>query len=197
MDNPVNQYLVKLAWGWTCCLVLLHHLQETRGPGQPSLLTKVARLGAGSLVWYLGARLAFPWLEERTGVCPSSSLLTRRTCFKAGFQWTGFDISGHCFLLTFNNLFILEEVQEEKMKEKEDQEGTGDRSGGQEVPLSWSRLILCVLMVAWDVMVVCTCLYFHTTLEKMVGMACGLLAWHLLFRMIYPLFGRLGRQTIP
>ena len=42
-------------------------------------------------------------------MCFVSRHLTRTDCHAAGHRWTGFDASGHCFLLSWNNLFIVEE----------------------------------------------------------------------------------------
>jgi len=193
VDNPFNQYFVKWAWGWTLALVSLHHLVQP-GPWDfnRESLGKVLKLAMGHMVWYLGARLAFPWLEEATGVCKASHLITRRACYKGGSIWTGFDTSGHCFLLTFCNLFISEESAESR---KDKVEATKAKKGGDgdskqeevEPPFAWSRLLLCLLMLVWDVMIICTSLYFHTFLEKVLGTLCGVGAWYLLYRVIYPM----------
>ena len=195
VDNPFNQYFVKWAWGWTLALVSLHHLVQP-GPWDLSRenLGKVGRLAMGHVVWYLGARLAFPWLEEATGVCKASHLTTRRACYKGGSIWTGFDTSGHCFLLTFNNLFISEEsVESRKDKVENTRAKSGDGDSKQEEeeveqPFAWSRLLLCLLMLVWDVMIICTSLYFHTFVEKVLGTMCGVGAWYLLYGVLYPRF---------
>jgi len=112
-NNFLNIFFVKFAWGWTFLAVLLYSvLSHRRASGswvRRGLAESLVRLGAGTAVWYCFARLAFPWLEQLTGVCTLSSQLTRSACYRAGHRWTGFDISGHCFLLTWNNLFMLEE----------------------------------------------------------------------------------------
>lgn len=195
VDNPFNQYLVKWAWGWTLALVSLHHLVQP-GPWDFSKegLGKACRLAMGHMVWYLGARLAFPWFEEATGVCKASHFTSRRACYKGNSIWTGFDTSGHCFLLTFNNLLISEETAESRKGKLEiiqkKKNGDGDnkqQEGEEEQPFAWSRLLLCLLMLVWDVMIICTSLYFHTFLEKVLGTACGVGAWYLLYRVLYPL----------
>merc|ERR1719283_147369 len=101
-------------------LVCLHHLEGAMYRGIPAGLDKMARLAAGTLIWYWGARIIFPIIEEATGGCTTSQFLTKKSCYRAGFMWTGFDTSGHCFLLTFNNLFIMEETNDyEESKKKE------------------------------------------------------------------------------
>ena len=192
VNNPVNQLLVKWAWGWTLALVALHQLVLARPSASwaPSrrALGQVARLAMGHLVWYLGARLAFPWVEEATGVCQATSFLTRRACRRAGFLWTGFDISGHCFLLTFCNLLIAEETRPRGVVEG--REGAGDTAvAGEKVEqeVGVTRGLLCLLMVAWDTMILCTSLYFHTVGEKVLGWVVGVGAWHLLYKVLYPM----------
>ena len=48
-------------------------------------------------------------VPRAAGVCTLSSHVSRGACLQAGHTWTGFDASGHCFLLSWNNLFMLEE----------------------------------------------------------------------------------------
>ena len=38
-----------------------------------------------------------------------SSHVSKIECLRNGYTWTGFDASGHCFLLSWNNLFMVEE----------------------------------------------------------------------------------------
>ena len=123
--------------------------------------------------------------------------MTRRGCYKAGFTWTGFDVSGHCFLLTFSNLFILEEVARESKDVAVKSEGAGDRKREVEEVLSLDLALLCLLMLVWDVMLVCTSLYFHSTLEKVLGWVCGLGAWYFLYRRLYPGLAKMSRGVAP
>lgn len=50
-----------------------------------------------------------------------SKHLSRSHCYKAGYTWTGLDISGHCFLLTWNNLVITEELRPVPCPSNQDQ----------------------------------------------------------------------------
>ena len=91
--------------------------------------------------------------------------MTRYTCYKAGYHWSGFDISGHCFLLTWNNLVIIEELQ--RLATTTNMNDTSSRS------LNFISVtvmnILYVLMIVWEVMMFATSMYFHTTVEKVLG----------------------------
>ena len=53
---------------------------------------------------------------------------------------------------------------------------------------SWVRLLFCVLalfVALWDIMLYFTSLYFHITLEKIIGASLAVLVWFLLYRVIY------------
>ena len=52
----------------------------------------------------------------------------------------------------------------------------------------WVRLLFCVLalfVALWDIMLYFTSLYFHITLEKLIGASIAVLVWFLLYRVIY------------
>ena len=131
--------------------------------GDNSPLLTWLRLLVNTGVWYLFAVMVFPAVQERTGVCSLSQHLNRRACYKAGHTWTGFDISGHCFLLTWNNLVIIEEIKKLNFSEIK----------GRSLLLyhvsNGVTLLLHVLMIIWETMIVATSLYFHSTIEKVLG----------------------------
>ena len=131
--------------------------------GDNSPLLTWLRLLVNTGVWYLFAVMVFPAVQERTGVCSLSQHLNRRACYKAGHTWTGFDISGHCFLLTWNNLVIIEEIKKLDFSEIK----------GRSLLLfhvsNGVTLLLHVLMIIWETMIVATSLYFHSTIEKVLG----------------------------
>ena len=79
--------------------------------------------------------------------------------------------------------------RKEKVEATQAKKGGGGDSKQEEVeePFAWSRLFLCLLMLVWDVMIICTSLYFHTFLEKVLGTLCGVGSWYLLYRVVYPL----------
>ena len=50
------------------------------------------------------------------------------------------------------------------------------------------RLVFCllaVLVLLWDVTLVCTALYFHIMIEKVVATSAAVLLWFVLYRAIY------------
>ena len=107
-------------------LVLVTNYMKTSRWMSRECLISLMRLGVGSLVWYFWARIVFPYLENLTGkvqtsssirwhvdhasgVCNVTSHVSKIDCIHNGYTWTGFDASGHCFLLSWNNLFMVEE----------------------------------------------------------------------------------------
>ncbi|XP_023335094.1 fat storage-inducing transmembrane protein 2 [Eurytemora carolleeae] len=200
-NNFLNQYLVKLGWGWTFTLVgvwrvLVNYNQKPK----QSLLTFscIIHLAAGTAVWFLFVVIIFPYIENSTGVCRVSSFLNKRDCFKAGYWWTGFDTSGHCFLLLWNILFIAEEtkvftfLKSARLKNKE-----GVRSDLiSEGPVSWfslleiQLLVLSALNLVWEIMILATAFYFHSPGEKVGGCLCALFSWFIVYRI-----AGLGKQN--
>jgi len=197
--NPLNQYFVKYAWGWTFSAVFLFMILSnyiTTGTWLSArTIRSSCRLAVGTIVWYAFARVIFPYIEESTGVCEVSGLLTKRTCYMAGHFWRGFDFSGHCFLLSWNNLFMVEECQG-FFKQRKTTEDEGDRKVGKAalqtskdnslvLYLEYLSYGLVFLVVLGEIMLLCTSLYFHTLMEKILGTLCGLLSWYLMYKKVY------------
>jgi len=202
IKNPLNQYFVKYAWGWTLFplsfLLLMSSIFSKKGT---MLNTKSVpiwlRLAVCTSVWFSLAQVVFPYIEESTGVCEVSRLLTKRDCRDEGFGWRGFDISGHCFLLTWNNLVIIEEM---KMVKLYFGGSNSERHPLQDLVIKSIHLLICLLMILWEVMMFCTSLYFHTTLEKVLGTICAITPWLVLYRlmpMLYSLPMPRVSHTIP
>jgi len=184
IKNPLNQYFVKYAWGWTLfplsTLLLLYSLSRQGTMLNPKSVPIWCRLFICTTVWYSFAQVLFPYVEEATGVCEVSKLTTRRECRKEGFSWRGFDISGHCFLLTWNNLVIIEETKLVLL-------GLGKSKKKHpmlDVPIASIHILLCMLMLLWELMMFCTSLYFHTTMEKVLGTVCAIIPWLFLYRVV-------------
>ncbi|KAG7237901.1 hypothetical protein INR49_031694 [Caranx melampygus] len=117
--NVLNVYLVKLSWGWTLALLtpflFLPHLLS--GRSVPSLTRHLLSLVVATSVWYVCTETFF-YIEDVTGFCHETGaadvikreFLSKATCRRAGFHWTGWDISGHCFILSYSALVIMEET---------------------------------------------------------------------------------------
>ena len=127
----------------------------------------------------------FPRIEEMTGVCRVSSHHTKTSCYKAGYQWTGLDISGHCFLLSFSSLVIAEELADihSRFRVRDN------------LLCSLAKGLLKVLVMVWEGMMLATSLFFHTEIEKVLGVLCALLPWTLLYKLLPTLTTYLGRAS--
>jgi len=109
--NFLNQYFVKLGWGWTLLVVgaFIFFTSKTYGCGRINIIrNNLMRLGVATVVWYSFTEL-FNLIEEKSGLCESPKFRQKEACLSAGLRWKGFDISGHCFILIWSNFVIFEE----------------------------------------------------------------------------------------
>ncbi len=235
-DNVFNVYFVKFGWGWTVSFVGIFVLitSYTTSCGRRDILkNQVIRLVLATFVWWSFTGL-LEVIEQRTGICSATKYHMKSSCIERGFRWKGFDISGHTFLLIWNNLFILEEAKaylgweriRDMLRNEEhkrlstdfsassmtasaggEPSATTPTSSGEATALSrlrneeflhlrsnyksftpWVRFLFCILslwVTLWDVMLFCTVMYFHITIEKVVASCLAVLIWFLLYRVIY------------
>lgn len=140
---------------------------------------------------------------------------TKRGCLKAGHFWSGFDISGHVFILIYSSLVLIEEsrpiVGWDNIKEHlrlEDHNRKTQESSSSMNPLrnlnseeistlrqlyqKYTPIIkllfvaITVLQLLWDVMLVCTMLYYHRMVEKVVGGVIAIITWYFTYHAWYP-----------
>lgn len=110
-SNFLNQYFVKLGWGWTITVVgaFVYFTSKTYGCGRINIIrNNLMRLVIATAVWYSFTSL-FDLIEEKTGLCESRKFRQKEGCLEAGLRWKGFDISGHSFILIWSNFVIFEE----------------------------------------------------------------------------------------
>jgi len=110
-DNFLNRIFVRVGWGWTLFLVstFVGLTSYTTSCGKKDVIRNQAlRMLIGTLVWFCYTTL-FVIVEYKSGICSVTKYLDKASCASKGYRWRGFDISGHTFLLIWNNLFILEE----------------------------------------------------------------------------------------
>ncbi|XP_027601706.1 fat storage-inducing transmembrane protein 2 [Pipra filicauda] len=194
--NPLNVYFVKVAWAWTLWLLLpfialtTYQLARTKllyGRTRSALLAlrRLSGLAVGTAVWF-GCTQLFVYIENLTGECsvpakPGDAprlYATKRECHQDSGVWNGFDISGHCFLLSYCALMILEEVAV--------LEGLSmDHSSRLRVVVNVLFVSLCLLAVIWVFMFLCTALYFHDFSQKLLGVLIGLSGWYGTYRFWY------------
>lgn len=139
---------------------------------------------------------------------------TKRGCLKAGHFWNGFDISGHVFILIYSSLVLIEEarpiigwdnikehlrVEDHNRKVQESSSSNPLRNlNNDEISTLRSLyhkntpiikllfVAITVLQLLWDVMLVCTMLYYHRMVEKVVGGIIAIVTWYFTYRAWYP-----------
>ncbi|NXP81795.1 FITM2 protein, partial [Ramphastos sulfuratus] len=194
--NPLNVYFVKVAWAWTLWLLLPFITVTTYQFAKSkfhygltkSILLVLRRLSAllvGTAIWYMCTGL-FLYIENLTGMCSSPGRgsqshwppATKQECQQASGVWSGFDISGHCFLLSYSALLIVEELAV--------LEGLATKQNSKlQAVIDGLLVSLCLLTMVWVFMFLCTALYFHDFSQKLLGVLIGLAAWYGTYRVWY------------
>ncbi|CAB3386006.1 Hypothetical predicted protein [Cloeon dipterum] len=115
-DHILNQYFVKLGWGWTLFLtvpfVALTSFTVCCGRRQ-RVLKQLTRILVATISWYCWTNL-FTYIETNYGKCyvnKPEAFETKRKCLEGGFFWHGLDISGHAFILVYSSLVLVEEAR--------------------------------------------------------------------------------------
>ena len=202
-DNILNIYFVKFSWGWTLMLLGAYlfariyesHEKETDlNVKIKHLLKTTARLCIATAVWYYGTGF-FLIVEEYSGVCDIPKYLNKNNCKENGYLWKGFDISGHCFLLVWCNLVIMEEVHcildWENRRNTHKQSSDIDVNGASHKNSWMVRLLfylLCCVTMLWDIMIICTNMFFHSTTEKIIGTSIAVSSWFALYQLLYKMY---------
>jgi len=133
--NPINQYIVKLCWGWSMSVISGYFLFRVLGEKEErSMVWKVMlRLVLGSFIWYSGTGI-IDTIQNTYGSCVFSyidqdfALQSNKTnCRELGGTWVPvIEISGHIFMMVFCDMFITWQLfpnKEKKTEEKYDKLG--------------------------------------------------------------------------
>lgn len=141
---------------------------------------------------------------------------TKRGCLKAGAFWIGFDLSGHVFILIYSSLVLIEEarpiigweyIKEHLRLEEHKRKTPGDNSPSSN-PLrnlesnelailknlyeKYTPIIrllfvaITLLQLLWDIMLVCTMLYYHRMIEKVIAGIIAICTWYFTYQTWYP-----------
>lgn len=216
-DNLFNVYFVKLGWFWTLLFSspFLYFTNFTLccGDLQRFLKHHLPRLVIATFFWYSWTSI-FNVIENAYGRCNIKAYETKRGCLKAGHFWSGFDISGHVFILIYSSLVLIEEARPivgwDNIKEHlraEDHNRKAQESSSSN-PLrnlnpeemttlkflyhKYTPIIkllfvaITVLQLLWDIMLVCTMLYYHRMVEKVAGGIIAILTWYFTYHAWYP-----------
>lgn len=113
-NNVLNQYFVKLAWGWNLVLIVpyvfLTSYTYCCGKVESIIKHHITRILVATAFWLFWVN-SFNYIEAKFGRCniKGPQLDSKPACLKAGHVWMGFDISGHAFILIYGSLMVMEE----------------------------------------------------------------------------------------
>ena len=167
--NILNEYFVKLGWGWTLGLVLPFSLIcGSVFNGWRGAVAAGVRCAIATGVW-CGFTTLFDVIRKNVD--------------------TNFDISGHAFILIWSNLFLVEEGKAYRGWEAVRGAASEVHNRPLLTRLIWPARVLLVAMAAlsvlWDVMYFSTVLFFHTWDEKIIAISLALFNWWLIYRGLY------------
>ena len=204
--NPLNQYFVKLGWGWTFTFVGLYILLTSyiyccRDRGR--ICQHLMRLVVGTF-WWFACTTFFARIEKMVGICSNSEHRDKTACTTAGKSWLGFDISGHVFLEIHCLLIISEEVKTFKEWSKlrivlEDEDIVHKRKITEEEvhqsELDYKTLTpyikiivacLSIMLILFEVMLLSSTVYrFHTLSQKVSASFIAVGCWFISYRIIF------------
>ncbi|KAJ8713506.1 hypothetical protein PYW07_013876 [Mythimna separata] len=216
-DNVFNQYFVKIGWFWTLFMtvpyVLLTSYTTCCGKRRTVAIAHLSRLIVATGFWYMWTSV-FNSIETSYGRCNNKQYESKILCLQKGHFWNGFDISGHCFILIYSSLVLIEEAKAingwEKIKDYIRDEkyarSIDDKSASVNplknittdelniLKLSYENFTpyvrgffigIALLQLLWDVMLVSTILYYHIMVEKFISGIIAILTWFVTYRVWY------------
>lgn len=203
--NFLNVYFVKLGWFWTLLVstpfVIMTSIVYT-GFNKAIIRNSLIRLVIATLSWFIFTS-AFEYIDAITGKCTLPKLRTKNACRSGNHEWIyGFDISGHTFILMHSLFLMLEEVkiytQWEEMKKKlNDLAKKNEFTPSTERMNYWFNLLtpyirlnffmMASLALLWEIMLLCTFMYFHTIMHKLVAAFFAIIIWFVTYKSWYSL----------
>nr|CAH7744570.1 unnamed protein product [Callosobruchus chinensis] len=175
----------------------------------------LSRLGIATLFWYFWTSL-FNYIEASYGKCGNATFATKTSCLLEGHVWNGFDLSGHSLILIYGSLMIIEETRcivnwdciKEHLRLEDHYRATRDTTPNSnplrnlsDIQLRYVKenyekftpyirgllVAIALLQFLWDIMLLCTMLYYHIMIEKFLGGLAAILTWFVTYRFWYNL----------
>lgn len=216
-DNIFNQYFVKIGWFWTLFMtvpyVLLTSYTICCGKRRTITVAHLSRLLVATVFWSVWTSV-FNMIESSYGRCNSKQFESKMLCLKNGHFWNGFDISGHCFILIYSSLVMIEEAKaingweriKDYIRDEKYARSIDDKSASVNplknittdelniLKMSYENftpyvrgffIAIALLQLLWDVMLVSTILYYHIMVEKFISGIIAILTWFVTYRVWY------------
>ncbi|PZC84188.1 acyl-coenzyme A diphosphatase FITM2 [Helicoverpa armigera] len=214
-DNLFNQYFVKIGWFWTLFLtvpyVLLTSYTTCCGKRRIIATSHLSRLLVATAFWYIWTTV-FNMIETSYGRCNNKGFNNKISCLQEGHFWNGFDISGHCFILIYSSLVMIEEAKaingweriKDYIRDEKYARSVDDKSASVNplknistdeltiLKISYENftpyvraylIAIALLQLLWDVMLVSTILYYHIMVEKFISGVIAVLTWFVTYRV--------------
>ena len=139
----------------------------------------------------------------------------KKQCLAKGSTWHSFSISGHVFILIYCTLIIMEEAKaligweaiRDHLRNEDHNRAKNKSNEDLSTPLELLTPVqlellrqkyekftpyvrvcfigMTILSIVWDVMLVSTTIYFHSTPEKFVASVIAVLIWFFTYRFLY------------
>lgn len=208
--------LVKLGWFWTLILAVpflwFTSFVTNCGDRNKILYNHLPRIAIATFFWFVWTKI-FNVIENNYGRCHVKTYETKRSCLKSGNFWHSFDISGHTFILIYSSLVLIEEakpivgwdnikdylrLEDHNRKTQEPQPNPLRALNDNEIitlktlyekytPIIRLLFVgITVLQLLWDIMLVCTMIYYHRMAEKIVSGLIAIVTWYFTYRAWYP-----------
>ncbi|CAF0707118.1 unnamed protein product [Brachionus calyciflorus] len=207
--NFFNKYLVKLGWAWTLSAITPFILMTSAIYNNLNfnlIKNHLMRILIASLFWFIVTYI-FDYIDGQTGSCTSRAIKTKILCKTNKHEWiNGFDISGHTFILMHSLFFMNEESKvfsnlDHYYKKLIDRLDKHDQNADSlsvnpcyrskklyETLLPFIKLnfiFIGFLSLIWEVMLLSTCLYFHTMMHKVLAAFSAIAIWFLTYKTWY------------
>lgn len=185
------------------------------GDREKILKHHLPRIAIATFFWFLWTKL-FNVIENNYGRCHVKTYETKRSCLKAGNFWHSFDISGHTFILIYSSLVLIEEarpivgwdnikeylrIEDHNRKKNDNSPSSNPLRTLNDAEISILKALyekytpiirllfvaITCLQVLWDIMLVCTMLYYHRMVEKVVSGIIAICTWYFTYRAWYPI----------
>lgn len=197
-----------------CCpFLLMTSFTLCCGDANRFVRNHLPRIAIATVFWFVWTKF-FTIIESSYGRCSIKNYDNKVACLKAGHFWHGFDISGHAFILIYSSLVLIEEarpivnwesikdfIRDEEycrsMKEKSTSNPLRNLKDDEMRKLKYLYekytpairiwfIGMTALQLLWDIMLVCTMLYYHRMIEKVLSGIIAILTWYFTYRSWYP-----------
>lgn len=194
---------------------LVNSLNSCGDRSKVRIIMHMMRLIIATGVWYFWTNFFVFVEERYGYCNKAIVLSDRKQCVSKGHSWNGFSISGHAFILIYCTLIIMEEAKalvcweaiKDYLRNEECIKNRRSENKGSVTQLEslssqqlfalkekdekltpYVRLLFVVMTVLaslWDIMLMATIVYFHSTLEKFVASVIAVLFWFITYRFVF------------